>query len=129
MKDTDLIASVALPAANASASTAALDLGVTYADQLGIVTAELTLPALANLVDDKTVTVSVTDCATSGGSYAAVAGIGNLVVTGAGGNGSDATTWTLYLPPHTKRYIKAKADVLVGGGNNTASSLGIAIKG
>lgn len=128
MKDASLIKTVALPAAAASASTAAIDLGVPNADQIGVVKVTITLPALPALVDDKTVTVSLTDCATSGGSYTAIPGVGNLVVTGAGGAGAAAKTWVLYLPPHTKQFLKGKADVLTGGGDNTAKSLTIEVQ-
>lgn len=115
---------LALPAANAAALSAVVDLG---ADRVGPVGANLevhlSLPALPSLVDAKTVSVDVYDCDTEGGSYAVIPTTGNMVVTGAGGVGAAAKSWRLYLPPDTRRYVKARAAVLTGGGDNTAQSL------
>lgn len=115
---------IALPAAAASALTALVDLG---ADRVGPVAhpleVHLSLPALPSLVADKKVTVDLCDCDTSGGTYTPIPTTGNMIVTGGVGNGAAAKSWRLYLPPDTRRYVKAQVAVETGGGSNIAQSL------
>lgn len=115
---------VALPAAAASALTAVVDLGADRAGPLGhTLEVHLSLPALPNLADGKSVTVNLQDCDTEGGAYATIPTTGTMSVAGAGGAGAAAKTWRLYLPPHTRRYLKAQVSVEALGGDNTAKSL------
>lgn len=79
------------------------------------------LPAQPLLADAGTVTCELTHCATSGGSYTTVPGYGNMVVTGAGGAGAAATTFSMPIAAHVLRYVKFKF-TQVGTGNNSALS-------
>lgn len=124
LSDETMKRTVALPAAAAAALTSSVDLGGDRAGPLGhTLEVHLSLPALPSLVDAKTVTVDLYDCDTEDGVYAVVPTVGNMVVTGAGGAGAAAKSWRFYLPPDTRRFVKARAAVLTGGGDNTAKSL------
>lgn len=124
LADESMKRTVALPAANASALTAAVDLGC---DRAGPVAhpleIHLSLPALPSLADTKKVTVDLFDCDTLNGTYAVVPTTGNMSVTGVSTSGAPATSWRLYLPPNTRRFIKARVAVEASGGDNTARSL------
>lgn len=122
--DYTMTQAVALPAAGSAASTAAVDLGGKNVGPVGAaLEVHLVTPALPALVDAKTVTLEITHCDTLGGAYVPVPGVGNMILTGAGGAGVAASRFRLYLPPDTQRYIKARATVLAAGGDNTAKSL------
>lgn len=124
LSDELLKRTVALPAANAAALTAAVDLGGVEAGPLANpLEVHLSLPALPSLVDTKKATVDLYDCDSEDGSYTVIPGTGNLSVTGAGGAGAAAKSWRLYLQPHTRRFVKARVAVESGGGDNTALSL------
>lgn len=123
MKDVLSKVTTALPAAAANSNTSSIDLGPNGGNNVDSnLRLLLELPALASLVDAKTVTLSVYDSADNS-SFAAVEGYGNLVVTGAGGAGAAAKTWRLKLHDHVRQYIRINIAVLTGGGDNTASSL------
>lgn len=110
----------ALPAAAATASSASVDLSAVEAGPLSasLMEVQIAVPALPALVEDKTVTVTLTDSADDS-SYDTLATVGNMVITGGSGNGAAAKTWRLFLPPHTRRYLKLTIAVLTGGGDNT----------
>lgn len=128
IKDIQSTKSVALPAAAAAALTAAIDL---YSVQVGPVGSNievnLSIEAVPNLVDAKTITLDLYHCDTLAGSYTVVPTVGNMVVTGAGGVGAAATKFRFYFPPETKRFIKGRAAVLTAGGDNTAKTLTLAL--
>lgn len=110
----------ALPAAGAAASSASVDLSAVEAGPLSasLMEVQIAVPALPALVEDKTVTVTLTDSADDS-SYDTLETVGNMVITGGSGDGADAKTWRFYLPPHTRRYLKLTIAVLADGGNNT----------
>lgn len=110
---------VALPAAGASAVTGALDLGPGGGRNMEQAILTLALPATPSLANTKSVTVTVTECATVGGSYTTVPGYGNMSVTGAGGAGAAAETWSLRLHDHVLQYVKISVAVEASGGDNT----------
>lgn len=115
--------STALPAAAATATPAtALDLGPQGGRNQPHLKLQISVPATPSLVDAKTITFEVFDCATSGGTYVAVEGYGAMVQTGAGGAGDAADSWLLRLHDHVRQYVKVKATVQSGGGDNTAVS-------
>ena len=109
----------ALPAANASASSDSVDL---KADEVGPVGANLevhmTLPAVPALVDDKVITVTFEDSADDS-TFAAVVGAPVLSSTGVDTPGGPGDFARFYLPPGTRRYVRATAAVQADGGNNT----------
>lgn len=126
-RDADLKVTKALPAAAASNNTDTIDLKAVTPGVVGErIEVELALPALPNLVDAKTVTVTLKDSADDS-TYAAIAELATFVVTGAGGVGSAAATRTVRLPSSTRRYIRAYVDVLTAGGSNVASSLTMSV--
>jgi hypothetical protein len=122
------IKTVAYPAAAANVSTAALDLGPTGGAGLTGGQFVFRNPALAALVDAKTVTITLTDCDTLGGTYSAVEGYGNMVLTGAGGAGAAAKDFRMPIARHVRQFVKANVAVLTGGGTLTASTFTFAIE-
>ena len=129
IRDNLLTKTVALPAANATAATASLDLKSSQPGPMPALQVEIELPALPALVDTKKVTVNIQQSADDGGSdaWAVIPTTGTMVLTGAGGVGVAAKTWTFTLPRDVKRYIRAHVAVENGGGDNTAKSLTFAL--
>lgn len=125
LKDVQLIKTVALPAAGASAQTDSLDL-LQGSDQEAHFEVELSLPALPSLADDKSVTVTLKD-SEDDASFDAIAALAALVVTGAGGSGSAAASRKVRLPSDTRRYLRADVAVEAAGGDNTAKALTLAL--
>lgn len=124
INDNTLKRTTALPAAAAAASCTYIDLG-SVAPLGGVQTPayiEITHPATTSLVNAKTITYDVLDCATSGGTYVVVTGVGNMIVTGAGGVGAATTKFTITVPRIIRQYVKVRATVDSGGGDNTAAS-------
>jgi hypothetical protein len=125
LKDAQLIKTLALPAAGASAFTEALDL-LQGPDQEAHFEVELTLPDLPSLADAKSVTMTLKD-SEDGVTFNPVAALAPLTVTGAGGNGSAAVTRKLRIPSDTKRYLRADVAVEAAGGDNTAKAFTLAL--
>jgi hypothetical protein len=125
IKDAALIKTVALPAAGASASTAALDLQVVDA-AFERVELELAVSALPSLADTKTCTVTLEESADNI-TFSAIASFATLVLTGAGSAGAASATRTVRIPSGTKRYIRATAAIAAAGGDNTAKSMTLAL--
>lgn len=125
LKDAELIRTVALPTAGASASTASIDLAATTQAESHF-EVEVLLPELGNLVEDKTATVTLEDSADDA-NYAAIAGLAPLVVTGGVGDGADAASLRVRLPRATRRHLCATVAVEAAGGDNTAASVTLAL--
>jgi len=125
LKDAELIRTVALPAAGASASTASIDLSATTQTESHF-EVEVAVPALPNLAEDKTATVTLEDSADDA-SFAAVAGLAPLEVTGGTGGGASAASLRVRLPNSARRHLRATADVEAAGGDNTAASVTLAL--
>lgn len=119
LQDLNLKVTRVLPAAGASASSAALDLATTGAGRALGVELVIDLPATPSLVDAKTITLTVEDSADNS-SFAAVAAIPAQVVTGAGGVGAGALRLQTKVPIGLRRYVRLTAAVLAAGGDNTA---------
>lgn len=124
LNDARLIKTTALPAANATANGASIDLETTIADN-ALFEASLSVPATPALADTKLITFTLQDSADNS-TFAAIAGLSTLVVTGTA-SGGPATERIVRLPPTTRRYIRASAAVETGGGNNTAVSFTLAL--
>lgn len=122
--------SVALPASSAAATTAAIDLeggGGSHLAGKGYLVVRI--PATPVLADTKTITVSLTECDTLGGSYTAITGYGTMVVTGATATpGGAATVFKLAVHPHVKRYVKATFTIPATSGDNTAVAATVGIE-
>ena len=125
LKDAELIRTVALPAAGASASTASIDLAATTQAESHF-EVEVLLPELENLVEDKKATVTLEDSADDA-SFAALAGLAPLEVTGGAGGGASAASIRVRLPNATRRHLRDTADVEAAGGDNTAAIVTLAL--
>lgn len=120
LTDAALIKTKALPAANAANFTDALDLESRVLGPVAdFVELEISVESLPALVDDKSATFTVKDSA-DGVNFAAIPGVGNLVLVGAGGVGVGASKLRVRLPGTTRRYLRLDAAVEAAGGNNTA---------
>lgn len=120
LQDASLALSVSVPSAgNNSTSTASIDLAQVapfpLTEQIDFL---VSLPAQATLADTKTVTATVYDSA-DGSSFTALAGVGTLVQTGAGGVGAAATSLRLKLAPGVRRYVAL--NVATAGTSGTVS--------
>jgi hypothetical protein len=112
----------ACPGANANHNSSTIDLEQVVATGLENVMLEIVVPATLALVDAKKLTITVQDSANDS-SYAAVAGLATLVITGKTGNGSDAATRVVALPPSVRRYVQLNIAVENGGGDITGTSV------
>lgn len=130
IRDAKSLRTVALPAAGAAAVTTSIDLLTPQAGPIGdSLQVEIEIPATPNLVNGINVTVELQHSSDDGGTdaFAAVATTGNMIVTGGTTGGGAAKFWRFYLPPNTKRYIRAQVSVGATGGDNTAKSLTLAL--
>ena len=125
LKDAELINTVALPAAAATATTEPFNLIQKPPHECHF-EVELTLPALPSLADTKKATVTLEDSA-DGITFTAIAALASLEVIGAGGAGAANITRKVRLPSDARQYIRAKVAVEAAGGNNTAKSLTMAL--
>lgn len=125
LKDANLIKTVALPAAAASAHTEVIDLmqGPYQEPRFEV---ELSFPALPSLADGKTASATLEDSA-DGMTFAAIAALEPLVVTGAGGDGSALAVRKVRIPSDTRRYLRAALAVDADGGDNTAEKFSLAL--
>ncbi len=127
-RDTALTTTKACPAAGANHNTATLDLKSTtagaFADSVEV---EIAIPALPSLADGKTLTVKLQDSADNT-TFADIAQLASLVVTGATGTGgSAAATRVIRLPSSAKRYLQANLAVAGSGGDNTGKSVTVSL--
>ena len=125
LKDAELIRTVALPAAAATATTEPFNLIQKPPHECHF-EVELSLPALPSLADTKKATVTLED-SEDGITFAAIAALASLEVTGGGGAGASTVTRKVRLPSDVRQYIRAKVALEAAGGNNTAKSLTMAL--
>ncbi len=125
LKDAELIKTVALPAAGATAYTDTLDLlqGPYQEAQFEV---ELSLPALPAVADGKSVSVRLED-SEDGVNFSAIPALAFFKVTGSGGLGSDESIRKLRLPSDTRQYLRASVVVDAAGGNNTGQKFTLAL--
>lgn len=126
-KDASLISTKALPAAGANVDCDKFDLEATNlwpaSEAIDVI---LSLPATTALVATKVITFTFQDSA-DGTTFAAIPQLATFTVTGKTGNGSDATSTTVKLPPSTKRYINVNASVPADAGTVTAQSFTLSL--
>jgi len=121
-KDLNLSVTKALPAAAATNYSDAIDLGaVAPGASVEEIDLLLEVPATPSLVDAKTITFTFQDSADNS-SFAAIAELATLVLTGASSAGAAAATRRVKLPPSVRRYVRVSQAVLTAGGDNTAIS-------
>ncbi len=125
LKDANLIKTLALPAAGATAVTEAFDLmqGPYQESEFDV---EVSFPALPSLADTKSATATLEDSA-DGVTFAAIAALAAFKVTGAGGAGSALAVRKLRIPSDTRQYLRANVAVDAAGGNNTALKFSLAL--
>jgi len=129
IRDAALKVTKACPAAGANHNTDTIDLGCTNPGaSVESFEVEIAIPALPNLADGKTLTVKLQDSADDA-TFADIAELASVVVTGASSNGSAAATRTVRLPSTTKRYVQANLAVAGSGGDNTAKSVVVSLLG
>lgn len=126
MKDLNQSISQALPAAAANNNSGTIDLGTSTAGNVEDVALLIEVPALPALVDAKTVIITVQDSA-DGVTFAAVADIGVVTLTGAGGVGTSAFAKEVKIPFNCRRYLRFNQAVLTAGGDNTAKSTTLSV--
>jgi hypothetical protein len=123
IRDTNLKATKALPAAAATNYSDAIDLiGTNPGIKARRLQLEVAVPALPSLVDAKTVTLTPQDSADNS-TFADIATLAPVVLTGASGAGAAAVTRLFKLPEDVRRYVRLKQVVLTAGGDNTAKSV------
>ena len=127
IQDALLSVTKALPAANAANYTKSLDLGQVNGGEIENINLVVKVEATTALVATKTITLTLKD-STDNATFAAVAGVAALIVTGADTTGGSAAfELRLRLPPDTKRYIRLDAAVAADGGDNTGKNYSLAI--
>jgi len=127
-RDSSLKVTKALPAAAANNTSDAIDLSaVSPGAAADVIEVEISVPALANLVEAKTVTCTLQHSDSASSGFAAISELATLVVTGGTGNGAAAASRTVRLPSSVKRYIAVNSAVLTAGGDNTASSVTLSV--
>jgi hypothetical protein len=116
IEDAKVSAELALPAAAATATTAAVKV-TKGAENFQVVFGHEVVPSLA---DTKTLTLTLQDSANGTDGWAAIPALATVVSTGAGGAGAAAKSSKVTLPATTKAYVRVSAAVEAAGGNNTA---------
>jgi hypothetical protein len=118
----DIQKSHVLPAAAASVGTSSINFETTtLGPAADDIEATISIEATPSLVDDKTIILTVEDSADDS-TFAAIAGIGTLTVTGASSAGAATASQRFKFPPATRQYVRVSAAVLTGGGSNIAKS-------
>ena len=137
MLDQRQLVTTALPAANASANSASLNLGPVTGGVLapvssgsvgpmahGLTEVRIGIDATPNLANTKNIVMNLQHSLDNGSTdtWANVPGTGNMSVVGPSSGGAAAAEFRLYLPPNTKPWIRATAAVDASGGTNTSQN-------
>lgn len=109
-----------IPAAGANNNSISIDLGPGWKGENFEV--ELEVPALPNLADTKTLTITFQDSADDS-SFAAIPELATLVLTGAGGVGAAATKRRVRLPASARQYLRINCAIASVGGDSTAKAV------
>jgi len=118
--DANLTKRIALPSAAGTVNSASIDLGsVNLGSASDELEGEISYEATPSLANSATLTMTVQDSADNS-SFAAVASLATLVVTGSGGTGAAASSRTFRLPPTTRRYVRISIVESSAGGDNSA---------
>ncbi|XHR27544.1 MAG: hypothetical protein ACFUZC_16560 [Chthoniobacteraceae bacterium] len=117
--DANLIRSIALPAAGASAYSASIDVGT--GPHVEKIEFRVEIPATASLASGKNVTAKL-QSSSDDSTYTDIAELASLVVTGASSGGGAAALREYQLPTSALRYVRLSVAVDASGGDNTAIS-------
>lgn len=124
IEDANVAAELELPAAAATANTAAVKI-TKSAENFQVVFGHEAVPSLA---DGKTLTLTLQDSADGSSNWAAVSSVATVVSTGAAGAGAEAKASKISLPPTVKAFIRVNAAVEAAGGDNTAKKFYVKAK-
>lgn len=121
IKDASLIVAAALPDEDSDVNSDTIDLGAGgfVPEEIEI---EIGIPALADLEDDTSVTITLQDSADDE-TYANVDPLIQTSVTGADSAGSEAKTIRFRLPANIRRYVQFNQAVDDEAGTLTAFSV------
>ena len=129
--DANYVVNTALPASAGTVNGSSLDLGDAISGIPYVTTETVNLQVLSPafttgmLGNTYTITYTVQDSADNS-SFAAIGTLAAQVVTGAGGVGAAATTFTFKLPPNTRRYIRLSA--LTGASTGDCSTVSATLR-
>lgn len=122
--DLSLTQTKALPASATTVNGTAIDTHSVDGGNIGeFANFTLSVPATPSLANSATLTFTIQDSADNS-SFAAVAGLPTLVMTGAGGTGSAAASLgPIRFPPTLRRYVRVSVVESAAGGDNSAVSM------
>lgn len=128
IRDVNLLALKALPAAGATNYSDSIDLGDQSPGQskLDGFQFEVAIPALPSLADAKTYTGTLQDSADNT-TFVDIAPLASITRLGAGGVGAAAKTQLYPLPKDLRRYVRLKNVMLAAAGDNTAVSVTLSL--
>ena len=116
--DNEKLVTLALPAQNTNANSTSIDLGTPPAPEA--MELRVSVPATPSLASGQTLTVTFQDSADNS-SFAAIAELSALVITGTGGGGPSSVR-DVNVPASTRRYVRVNIAASATAGNNTAVS-------
>ena len=112
----------AFPAQDTTTASAAIDLEeVAPFPSTERYALEIIVPAMPDLANSQTATFTVQDSA-DGTTFATLAGLTTLVLTGGGGTGAAAAKRAVRLPDNTRRYVRVNVAMSATAGDNTGVS-------
>jgi hypothetical protein len=109
------------PAASANASSSSIDLGPGGGSFIRNGQIRLDIPAMPNLGNTETLTITIQDSADNS-SFASAVGYATIVVTGPASGGSLATTVRRSIMQSLRRYVRINS-ARSSGGDVTAQSV------
>jgi hypothetical protein len=125
--DARLLIQTPLPAANASVTSASINLNAVTAGRIPRVEVDIQVPATPALTNTDTITLTLMDSADNV-TFAAIPVYEPFVITGATGNpGGLAFDIRLKLNLLVRQYLALQATVSAGGGSNIAVSTQLAL--
>ena len=126
MLDVQTARALANPAASANASSSAIDLGPGGGSFIQNGQIRIDVPALPNLGNTETLTITIQDSADNS-TFATAVGYATIVVTGPASGGSLAQTFRRSINQGLRRYVRINSARNTGG-NVTAQSVTFGIE-
>lgn len=120
--DSEKLVLRALPAQNTNVNSTSIDFGTPPAPEA--MELRVSVPATPSLASGQTFTVKFQDSADNS-TFADIAELSSLVVTGAGGGGPAASR-DVNLPASARRYVRVNIAASATAGDNTAVSATLA---
>lgn len=126
MIDVQTSRSLANPAASANANSSSIDLGPTGGNFIQNGQIRIDVPALPNLGNAETLTITIQDSADNS-TFASAVGYSTIVITGPASGGSPAQTFRRSIMQGLRRYVRINS-ARSAGGNVTAQSVTFGIE-